>query len=223
MKRLYGSRLTFMDSSKKAGAIDSIEQGRYNDLLGVADFYLDSGDYDLAQEFYNRASAVGPNDGRAYVGLGTIALGKNWLSEAEVAFEMAAWINEDSYEAYCGLGKVHQRRRDMKRAYKMYLKSLKINPENITAVLGLFRISLAMSSFAKSEHYLRLYLNAHPCEIRAMFCLGILYIRQQKFDRAEDILGHMLVIEPNDMHTKNLGEELSFHLNHAEKSEVAIP
>ena len=212
-----------MDMAQAKAVLEDTSQQQYENLLEVANFYLNVGNYDLAQECYNRAGAVAPNESKPYLGLGAVALARGMLDEAEMAHEMAAWIDQDSSEAYCGLAMVHQRRGDLKAAYRMYSKSLKFDPANLTAILGLYCVSTEVGAFAKVIHYLQLYLQAHPHDTQVMFCLAVLFVRQQQFDKAEEILLNMLVSEPKDKRAANLLEELSHRRDEANRNAPVTP
>ncbi|MBW8039391.1 MAG: tetratricopeptide repeat protein [Planctomycetes bacterium] len=211
-----------MDMDRKENDVTGQENTiqRYEVLQELGDHYTSVGDYTEAYKCYEKAAVLGPDEPDPYVGLGVIALQKNLLDDAEIAFRVACRLNSGCSRAYAGLAMVAQKSTDYERAFEMYLKSLELDTDNLTALLGLFQTSCQMGSFAKVIHYLKLYLSTHPYDSSVMFSLAALYVKEGRFEQSRKILLNILTLEPGNKDTANLLEEVEWSLAQAQQTGV---
>ena len=199
---------------------DILEQndtGRYyEDLLELADHYASVGHYTQAQQYYGQAASVGPDEATPYVGLGLVALEKDLILEAEIAFQVACRLDNNCSRACGGLAMIAQRKGDHEKGFEMYLKCLELDTDNLTALLGLFQASCQMGSFAKVIHYLEVYLTMHPHDNSVKFSLAALYVRQGDFAQSRKILLSILLSDPENADAVNLLEEVERSLPQTE-------
>ncbi|MBW7990134.1 MAG: tetratricopeptide repeat protein [Planctomycetes bacterium] len=184
----------------------------YEVLQELGDCYASVGNYSQAQQYYEKAAVLSPDEADPYVGLGVVALQKNLLDDAEIAFRVACRLNSNCAKAYAGFAMVAQQRADYKQAFEMYLKSLELDTDNLIALLGLFQTSCQMGSFAKVIHYLEMYLNMHPGDTSVMFPLAALYMKDGKFEESKNILLNLLSLDENHKDAANLLEEVEHSL-----------
>ncbi len=184
----------------------------YEVLQELGDCYASIGNYSQAQQYYEKAAVLSPDEADPYVGLGVVALQKNLLDDAEIAFRVACRLNSNCAKAYAGFAMVAQQRADYKQAFEMYLKSLELDTDNLVALLGLFQTSCQMGSFAKVIHYLEMYLNMHPGDTSVMFPLAALYMKDGKFEESKNILLNLLSLDENHKDAANLLEEVDHSL-----------
>ena len=184
----------------------------YEDLQELADCCTSVGNYEQAQQYYEKAAVLAPDEPGPYVGLGVVALQKNLLDDAEIAFKVARRLDDTSTRAYAGLGLVAQQRADYKQAFDMYLKCLELDTDNLVAILGLFQASCQMGSFEKVTHYLEVYLGMHPGDISVMFPLAALYMKDGRFENAKKVLLELLALDPSHKDAANLLEEVEHSL-----------
>ena len=184
----------------------------YEDLQELADCCTSVGNYEQAQQYYEKAAVLAPDEPGPYVGLGVVALKKNLLDDAEIAFKVARRLDDTSTRAYAGLGLVAQQRADYKQAFDMYLKCLELDTDNLVAILGLFQASCQMGSFEKVTHYLEVYLGMHPGDISVMFPLAALYMKDGRFENAKKVLLELLALDPSHKDAANLLEEVEHSL-----------
>jgi tetratricopeptide (TPR) repeat protein len=187
----------------------------YEVLQELGDCYTSVGDYSQAQRYYEKAAVISPDEAGPYVGLGVVALQKNLLDDAEIAFRVACRLNANCAKAYAGFAMVAQQRSDYKKAFEMYLKSLELDTDNLVALLGLFQASCQMGSFEQVIHYLEVYLNMHPGDTSVMFPLAALYMRDGKLAESKDILLDLLSLDENHKDAANLLEEVEHSLAQA--------
>jgi tetratricopeptide (TPR) repeat protein len=181
-------------------------------LVELGDCHTAVGHFDQARQYYEKAAAIAPDDPGPYVGLGMLALQRDCLEDAEVAFRVACRLDPACSKAYAGLAAVAHQKCDYKRAFDMYLKCLELDTDNLTALLGLFQTSCRMGSFRKVTHYLEVYLNTHPADTSVMFSLAALYIKDHRLDDAASILGSLLKLDPQNSEAAALLEEVEHTL-----------
>ena len=184
----------------------------YEVLQEIGDCYASIGNYSQAQQYYEKAAILSPDEADPYVGLGVVALQQNLLNDAEIAFRVACRLNNNCAKAYAGFAMIAQQRADYKQAFEMYLKSLELDTDNLIAILGLFQASCQMGSFAKVIHYLKTYLNMHPGDTSVMFPLAALYMKDGKLEESRNILLNLLVLDENHTDAVNLLEEVEHSL-----------
>ena len=197
---------------------DSIQH--YELLQEMGDCYTSVGNYAQAQQYYEKAAVLEPDEPGPYVGLGVVALQKNLLDDADTAFRVARRLDGNCTKAYAGLGLVAQQRADYKQAFEMYLKCLELDTDNLIALLGLFQTSCQMGSFAKVTHYLDVYLNMHPGDTSVMFPLAALYMKDGRFEQSKKLLTDILALDENHKDAANLLEEAEHSLAQIEQTEV---
>ncbi len=184
----------------------------YEVLQELGDCYTSIGDYSQAQQYYEKAAVLSPDEAGPYVGLGVVALQQNLIDDAEIAFRVACRLNKNCAKAYSGFAMIAQQRADYKQAFEMYLKSLELDTDNLVAILGLFQASCQMGSFAKVIHYLEMYLNMHPGDTSVMFPLAALYMKDGKLEESKNILLNLLALDENHKDAANLLEEVEHSL-----------
>jgi len=194
----------------------------YEVLQQLRDCYASVGNYAEAQKCYEKAASLGPDEPGPYIGLGVVALQKNLLDDAEIAFRVACRLDPSCARAYAGLAMVAQQRADYKQAFEMYLKSLELDSDNFIALLGLFQTSCQMGSFAKVTHYLEVYLNMHPGDTSVMFSLAALYMKDGRLEQSQKILQDLLALAPDNNDAANLLEEVEHSLAQVKQAGVQI-
>lgn len=189
----------------------------YEVLQELGDCYTSVGNYTQAQQYYEKAAVLSPDEAGPYVGLGVVALQKNLLDDAEIAFRVACRLDANCAKAYAGFAMIAQERADYKQAFEMYLKSLELDTDNLIALLGLFQASCQMGSFAQVTHYLEMYLNMHPGDISVMFPLAALYMKDGRFEESKKTLLDLLSLDENHKDAANLLEEAEHSLAQAKQ------
>ncbi len=192
----------------------------YEVLQELGDCYTSVGSYAQAQQCYEKAASLGPDEPGPYVGLGVVALQKDLLDDADTAFRVACRLDPDCAKAYAGLAMVAQQRADYKQAFEKYLKCLELDTDNLIALLGLFQASCKMGSFEKVTHYLEVYLDMHPGDASVMFSLAALYMKDGRFEQSKKMLLDVLTLDASHKDAANLLEEVEHSL--AQKKQTGI-
>jgi len=192
----------------------------YEVLQELGDCYTSAGDYTKAQQCYEKAAALEPDEAGPYVGLGVLALQKELFDDANIAFRVACRLDPKCSRAFAGQAMAAQQKGDYKQAFEMYLKSLDLDTNNLTALLGLFQTSCQMGSFAKVIYYLEIYLDMHPGDTSVMFSLAALYMKDGRFNNARKILLDVLALDPDNIDAQNLLEEVEHNLEQTRQAGV---
>jgi len=184
----------------------------YETLQQLGDCYTSVDDYAQAKECYEKAATIAPDEPAPYVGLGIVALQKELLDDAEIAFRVARRLDTDCAKAYGGLAMVAHKKTNYEIAFEMYLKCLQLDPDHLTALLGLFQVSCQMGSFSRVIYYLEIYLDSHKGDTSVMFCLAALYTKDDKFEQSKKMLSGIMALEPDNEDAACLLEEVEHNL-----------
>lgn len=196
-----------MDLTRQSAIPDQGWTQHYDVLQELGDCLAAVGQTAQAQECYERAAVLAPDEAGPYLGSGVIALQEGRVEDAEIAFRVALRLDAVNSRAMAGLAMTAQRRNEHQKAFDWYLKSLEVDSDNLTALLGLFQVSCQMGSFSRVINYLRTFLELHPADTAVMFCLATLYHREKQYDRAQRLLQDILTLEPGHKDALNLLEE----------------
>ncbi len=192
----------------------------YEVLMELGDCHTSVGDYPEAQQCYEKAAVLCPDEAGPYVGLGVVALQKNMIDDATTAFRVACRLDNKSAKAYAGLGMVAQQSGDYKRAFDMFLKSLEMDTNNMISLLGLFQTSCQMGSFEKVTYYLQTYLNMHPGDVSVMYPLAALYMKDGKLEDSRKVLLDILTLDSNNKDAANLLEEVEHNIAQVRQARI---
>ncbi|MCL5278467.1 MAG: tetratricopeptide repeat protein [Planctomycetes bacterium] len=201
-----------MDAARTNGMSRPRHARQYEVLRELGDCYTSLGQYGQAQQCYEKAASLGPDEPGPYVGLGVAALQTDKLEDAEIAFRVAYRLDPQCAKACAGLALVAQQRRDLSQAFDYYMKSLELDTDNIMALLGLFQVSCEMGSFAKVTGYLEAYLQTHPGDTSVMFALAALYMKDGRLGLSKAMLEKLLLLDPAHRDAANLLEEVEHTL-----------
>jgi tetratricopeptide (TPR) repeat protein len=194
----------------------------YDVVKELGDCHAMVGDYRQAQECYDKAAVLAPDEAGPYVGSGVVALQTGRPEDAETAFRVAVRLDPKCSKAYCGLAMVSQQRDEIDVSFGMYLKSLEHDSNNLTALLGLFQLACRTGSFSQVIHYLEVYLDMHPGDTSVMFCLATLQLKDGRADVAQELLSKILVLDSEHTDAANLLEEVEHALAQETKKEIIL-
>ncbi len=85
---------------------------RYEVLQELGDCYCSVGKWIAAQNCYEKAASLGPDEPGPYIGLGVVGLQGGHLDDAEIAFRVACRLGPACARGNSGLGIVPQTRGD---------------------------------------------------------------------------------------------------------------
>lgn len=211
-----------MDTIKETKIPDNGYTQHYDIVKELGDCHAMVGEYAEAQECYDKAAVLGPDEAGPYVGIGVIAIQQGRLEDAETSFRVACRLDPQCSKAYCGLAMICEQRGEMSEAFEMYLKSMELDKDNLTALLGLFQLSCQTGNFSKVIHYLEVYLGMHPGDTSVMFCLATLYLKDGSVHKAKGLLCDILVLDEGNVDAANLLEEVEHMLAQQINQEISV-
>lgn len=109
----------------------------------IGNIHVRSGDFDSAEEFYNKAFTLSPESDVLLVNYGTLEIQKEDLSRALNRFRQALEKNDKNDKAWVGLALVHHKHGDLDLSWANIEKALDSNPTNKTALQLMAQWSVA--------------------------------------------------------------------------------
>lgn len=211
-----------MDTIKGTTIPDNGWTQHYDVVKELGDCHAMVGELDQAQECYDRAAVLAPDEAGPYVGCGVLELQKGNAADAETAFRVACRLDPACSKAYCGLAMIRQQEGEAQEAFDLYLKSLELDKNNLTALLGLFQLSCQTGTFARVIECLEVYLDMHPGDISVMFCLATLHLKDGRCGKAKRLLNDILIVDAGNMEAADLLEEVEHTLAQHTHQEIRV-
>ncbi|CAN5547957.1 hypothetical protein BH10BDE1_BH10BDE1_32000 [soil metagenome] len=124
----------------------------------IGNILVRQGDFDGAEDFYNRAFTIEPKSDSLLVNFGTLEINRDDLEAAGARFRAAIEINAQSDRAWVGLALVHRAKGDFELSWANLERALDLNASNRTAmkliVEWAVRDGRVQAAAARLEHYL---------------------------------------------------------------------
>ncbi len=201
-----------MDITENNTDLQHDSKQHYELLQELGDCHTVVGNFRQAQQCYDKAANLCPDEPGPYVGMGVVCLQQNQLEDAQTAFRVACRLGPNCARAYLGLGLIEQQKCNYPQAFDMFLKCLELDADNLIGLLGLFQTSCQMGSFEKVTYYLKSYLDMHPGDTSVMYPLAALYMKDNKLEDAKKVLLDILVLDANHKDAVSLLEEVEHKL-----------
>ncbi len=211
-----------MDRIKGTTIPDNGWTQHYDVLKELGDCHAMVGEYAEAQECYDRAAVLAPDEAGPYVGCGVVELQKGNLSDAEAAFRVACRLDPGCSKSWCGLAMIRQQQDEAQEAFDLYLKSLELDKNNLTALLGLFQLSCQTGTFGRVIECLQVYLEMHPGDVSVMFCLATLHMKDGEYGKAGRLLKDILILDAQNSDAADLLEEVEHTLAQVTTQETHV-
>lgn len=100
----------------------------------MGNIFVRSGDYEGAEESYNKAYRLNPKSDTLMVNFGTLEIQRGDKGRALSCFRQAVELNSENDRAWVGLAMMHQEFGDLELAWGNLERALELNPANRTAV-----------------------------------------------------------------------------------------
>ena len=150
-------------------------QGKFKELLAQAKEEFDRQDFIQAENTFQEALKISPDDYFALSNIGVVQFQLGKMNEAEESLKKAAEKSKDSSFALTTLGIVHYRQQRYDNAEKVLRKSLSINDQDFTAhnYLGIVLAASGKGKAGESEIMRAIEIN--PQYADAQFNLAVIY------------------------------------------------
>jgi glycosyltransferase involved in cell wall biosynthesis/ubiquinone/menaquinone biosynthesis C-methylase UbiE/Tfp pilus assembly protein PilF len=181
---------------KHFGEVIKISPENTEALIGMGDCYMKLQTPDKADTLYDEACLKEPNNPRAWLHSGLLALHNNNIKKADICFNKCLDEDTNNDKAYCGLGVLRFNANDFDGAVDYFCKSLDANPENLSACKFLLELSYKLKDFAKVEIYLSRYIEFHPANLNMRFALAGIQYKRGKIEDSINNLECILALNP---------------------------
>jgi tetratricopeptide (TPR) repeat protein len=163
----------------------------------VGNIHVRAGDFESAEEFYNKAYCLNPRSDVLMINYGTLEIQRENLGEAVERFRQAVAINPENDKAWVGLAIVHRQMGDAELARGNAERALDINSKNRTAIRLAVEWCVQDGVISASVEHLQNYL-AVECEDAEMsFTLAKIFTQMGRLGEARVELERVLALDPS--------------------------
>jgi tetratricopeptide (TPR) repeat protein len=154
----------------------------------LGNVFMRLGDFESAEENYNKAMVIKANSDILHVNLGSIHLQSKNLIQSMTYFKKAIEINPYNDRAWCGVALVAREKGDLEWSKAVILRSLDINPFNLTALQVLISWSQADQNFQDAIVRVQTYVNKNPNDFDMSYSLAGILFQDGSLKSAEEEL-----------------------------------
>lgn len=187
----------------KFSAAHEVDPTRTEPLMPLAVSMLMNGDTSGAENQFQQAIKMQPENEDMLQVAGDFYLQLNKLDKAEEIYRKAIEVNPDNANVLLGLGQIETKRGNWEAAAKHFERALELNPENSNIA---FNIGVSLYNQEKYEQaipYLRRTLEAEPDNAELYEILGISYVQSQNYDEGMQFLEDAVQRFPDDVELWN--------------------
>lgn len=163
----------------------------------IGNIHTRAGDFESAEEFYNKAYTINQNSDALMINYGTLEIQRENLSEAVERFRKAVELNANNDRGWVGLAMVHRQMGDFELSWANIERALDINPNNRTALKLTVDWGLADGKFSAVIERLQDYIASQGGE-DAEFCfiLAKILVHMGRLREARLELERVLALDP---------------------------
>ncbi|HEY4613221.1 MAG TPA: tetratricopeptide repeat protein [Bacteroidota bacterium] len=211
----------YLDRNDFQKAIDLYEKllqrGRKNPevklRVGIAYYGMiprDSTFLAKAKVIFEEVTKELPNDGRAYLHLGSLALMEKRDSAAAVFFERATTLSEWNADAWVFLGNIYFERGQYEKVIETMERAQKAVPKDYRVYLLAGYSYSQLGQTAKVIIALEKALGLNPNDVNALGTLALTYDGLDQFQKSDSLYERALALDPNShLVLNNYGYSLS--------------
>lgn len=166
------------------------------------------GDYDSAEDAYNRAYRIDPQSDVLEVNLGTLCLQRGQWDEALDRFRRAIALNSKNDKAWIGLALVHRTKGDVELSWGNIEAALEYNPMNETAIGLALDWSVAEGREFRALEFIRQFLVEGGWSERFSLAFSLLAWRRGEVLAATLELERLLAVNPRNEQAMALRTEM---------------
>ncbi len=187
----------------------------------VGNIHVRAGDYDAAEEFYDKAYTLHPESDVLLVNYGTLEIQRGAWNEAVSRFRRAVEINPTSDRAWVGLAMVHRTMGDLELAKANLECALDINSSNRTALRLAIDWAGQDHDFASAIPRLQNYIGTEGGEDAEMsFLLAKTLVQAGRLRDARVEVERVLALDPAYETADSLARALDRHFTTQESNEA---
>lgn len=177
--------------------VDVAEERRFEAYKNLGNIHVRSGDFDAAEECYDKAYTINPSSDVLMVNYGTLEIQRENIEAAIERFRQAVQLNPNSDKAWVGLAMVHRHMGDFELSQANIERALDINPKNRTALNLLIEWEAKADRFSSSITRLQNYLSIESEDAEMSFTLAKIFAHSNRIDEANLEMSRVLALDPS--------------------------
>ncbi|MEK7357959.1 MAG: tetratricopeptide repeat protein, partial [Bdellovibrionota bacterium] len=163
----------------------------------VGNIHVRAGDYESAEEYYDKAYTIFPESDILLVNYGTLEIQRGSWDAAVERFRQAVAANAQNDRAWVGLAMVHRTMGDLELAKGNVERALDINPSNRTALKLAVEWSIQDYEYGPALRRLEAYVSDAGGEDAEMcFIFAKLLVQAGRLSQARIELERVLALDP---------------------------
>lgn len=174
----------------------------------MGNIFVRQGDFDAAEEYYNKAYTLNPESDILLVNLGTLEVQRNDFDKSVYCFRRAIEINADNDKAWVGLAMVHNHIGDAELAWANVERAIDINPKNRTAVHLAANWGVRDQQPGRALEALQNYLSCVEQDEDMSLVLINLFCMRGQFNEALMEIERVLLWNPSHQEVRELKRKL---------------
>ncbi|MFS4458396.1 tetratricopeptide repeat protein [Bdellovibrio sp. HCB2-146] len=175
----------------------------------MGNIFVKQGDFDAAEEYYNKAYTVNSQSDVLLVNFGTLEVQRNDFDKSLYCFRKAVEINSNNDKAWVGLAMVHNHFGDGELAWANLESALDINPKNRTAIHLAANWAVRDGRLQRAIDSIQAYLAEVEQDEEISLVLINLYCMASQIDNALLEMERVLLWNPDNADVRNLKKKLS--------------
>jgi tetratricopeptide (TPR) repeat protein len=164
--------------------VELSEQRLFEAYKNLGNIYVRSGDFDAADETYNKAYTLQSTSDVLMVNYGTLEIQRENLAAAVERFRQAVQLNSFNDRAWVGLAMVHRQMGDFDLSRANLERAIDINPKNKTALMLLVEWDSQIQNFTSSVERLKKYMELEGEDFEMGFILAKILTETGKIEEA---------------------------------------
>lgn len=198
-----------LDKYYEALAVLTEENGNLFELYkNMGNIFVRKGDFDGAEEYYNKAYTVNPQSDVLLVNFGTLEVQRNDFDKSLYCFRKAVELNPDNDKAWIGLAMVHNQFADIDLAWANIETAIEINSRNRTAVHLAANWALRDGKVQKAIEALEVYLSCVEEDEDMSLALIHLFCTAGQIDNALLEIERVLLWNPRHQEVRDLQKKI---------------
>jgi len=162
----------------------------------VGNIHVRAGDFESAEEYYDKAYTLCPDSDTLMVNYGTLELQRERLGEAVLRFRRAVELNPGNDRGWVGLAMVHRLMGDHELACANIERALDINGNNRTALRLAVDWSAQDHRFGAATSRLQDYITANGEDAEMAFVLAKMFTQMGRLREARLEMERVLALDP---------------------------
>jgi tetratricopeptide (TPR) repeat protein len=162
----------------------------------LGNIYVRAGDFDLAEEYYDKAYAISRQSDILLVNYGTLEIQRERFDEAVERFRVAIDINPQNDRAWVGLAMVYRHKGDYELARANVERALDINRSNRTALRLMIDWGVQDGAWNSVISSLTEYLDENGEDAEMAFTLARVFTHVGRLKEARFEIERVLALDP---------------------------